>query len=248
MEESGNFILMIAGVVQAQNNDITWLKPYWPLLKTWADYLNSTLPDPQNQLCTDDFLGPSPHNANLALKGIIGLGAYAWLLSVNGEATESQEFRAAAESFAADWINLATDRDGGHTKLQYNLNDTWSQKYNALYQYILSSGGMKPLFPTTLMDSEVKFYQSVLQLWGLPLDSRGTLSKTDWSSWIAAMSSDQSQFSKQIFQYLYKFAMSSPSKQVPFSDWYDTADGAVLGFRARPVQGGLFAKALLAKK
>ena len=38
------------------------------LLKTWADYLASSLPDPGDQLCTDDFEGVSPHNVNLAAK------------------------------------------------------------------------------------------------------------------------------------------------------------------------------------
>ena len=38
------------------------------VLETWAEYLNASLPDPGNQLCTDDFEGPSPHNVNLALK------------------------------------------------------------------------------------------------------------------------------------------------------------------------------------
>ena len=38
------------------------------LLIMWGDYIASGLPDPGNQLCTDDFEGPSPHNVNLATK------------------------------------------------------------------------------------------------------------------------------------------------------------------------------------
>ena len=38
------------------------------LLSTWANYTVASLPDPGNQLCTDDFEGPSPHNVNLAAK------------------------------------------------------------------------------------------------------------------------------------------------------------------------------------
>ena len=38
------------------------------LLSTWANDTVASLPDPGNQLCTDDFEGPSPHNVNLAAK------------------------------------------------------------------------------------------------------------------------------------------------------------------------------------
>ncbi len=34
----------------------------------WANYSNISLPNPGNQLCTDDFEGPSPQNVNLAAK------------------------------------------------------------------------------------------------------------------------------------------------------------------------------------
>lgn len=34
----------------------------------WGDYMVASLPDPGDQLCTDDFEGPSPHNVNLAAK------------------------------------------------------------------------------------------------------------------------------------------------------------------------------------
>ncbi len=38
------------------------------LLMQWGDYMVASLPDPGDQLCTDDFEGPSPHNVNLAAK------------------------------------------------------------------------------------------------------------------------------------------------------------------------------------
>jgi hypothetical protein len=55
MEESANMLLMLAGVVQRLNTS-DFLQPYWNLTEIWAQYLNSTLPDPGNQLCTDDFV------------------------------------------------------------------------------------------------------------------------------------------------------------------------------------------------
>jgi hypothetical protein len=55
MEESANMLLMLAGIVQ-RINDTAFLKPYSNLMEIWAQYLNSTLPDPGNQLCTDDFV------------------------------------------------------------------------------------------------------------------------------------------------------------------------------------------------
>ena len=55
MEESANMLLMLANLVQRLNTT-DFLQPYWNLMETWAQYMNSTLPDPENQLCTDDFV------------------------------------------------------------------------------------------------------------------------------------------------------------------------------------------------
>ena len=38
------------------------------LLITWGNYIESSLPDPKDQLCTDDFEGKTAHNVNLAAK------------------------------------------------------------------------------------------------------------------------------------------------------------------------------------
>lgn len=78
---------------------------------------------------------------------------------------------------------------------------------------------------------------------GIPLDSRSHLTKGDWTSWIAAFN-DNPADKDAIFEKLYKFANESPDR-VPMSDFYDAGTGHVLGFRARPVMGGLFIRALL---
>jgi hypothetical protein len=55
MEESGNIFLMLAGIVQRLNTT-DFLRPYWNVMEMWAQYLNSSLPDPGDQFCPDDFV------------------------------------------------------------------------------------------------------------------------------------------------------------------------------------------------
>ena len=71
MEESANMLLMLAGIVQRLNTS-DFLQPYWNVMETWAQYLNSTLPDPGNQLCTDDFVCDCA--GNIMKKKIVFLG------------------------------------------------------------------------------------------------------------------------------------------------------------------------------
>jgi hypothetical protein len=236
MEESANLLIMLAGIAQQQNFDVTYLKQYSPALQIWVDYLNSTLPDPGEQLCTDDFEGPSPHNVNLALKGILGIGSYALLQKYSGNTDAYNTYISLAQGYVKDWMSMAND--GNHYRLQYNLPNTWSIKYNLVWDYILDLN----LFPTAVATNELSYYISKANQYGVPLDSRGSLTKVDWMSWAAAMgSSDQAD---AVFNYLYNFANSSPSR-VPLSDYYDTNNNKVIGFKARPVVGGLYAHALL---
>jgi len=239
MEESANMLIMLAGIAQQQSNKVDWLKPYWPALQTWAEYLNSSLPDPGNQLCTDDFEGASPHNVNLALKGTLGLASYSLLLKYNGQSDAAAQFMSYAENFAQDWLKMGVDKSGDHFKLQFDLENTWSTKYNLMWQYALGLN----IFPQSVADNEVAWYLSHPNPHGIPLDSRGPLVKCDWLSWAAAFASKKSD-ADALLKYIYDFANTTPSR-VPLTDYYDSKQNTQIGFQARPVMGGWFARLLV---
>jgi len=229
---------MIAALAQKMN-DVSYLTPYWNLLDSWSQYLNASLPDPQDQLCTDDFEGPSPHNVNLAAKGILGLGAYSLLLRQKGDTSKADAVLNQAKVFVQDWLSMAND--GDHYRLQYNLAGTWSLKYNLLFQKVLGLD----LFPQSVFDKELAYYVNTkLNTYGVPLDNRATFTKSDWEMWVAALGT-QDQFNTLV-NALYNFAHTSPSR-IPFTDWYDTKSDKQQGFQARPVMGGLYSRLLLTK-
>ena len=241
VEESSNMLIMLAAIAQRQGGAVGYLVPYLPLLTTWAEYINASLPDPGVQLCTDDFEGPSPHNANLAVHGIIGISAYAILLTYMDLTEQAVRWNALAASLALAWEELALDVDGSHYKQRYDQNGTWSEKYNLVWQYVL--GGDAMTFSSSVRDLELTYYYKQSQQYGIPLDNRQPLSKCDSSSWVAAMASTLEQRQRMI-DWLYDFVHATPDRQ-PFPDLYDTTTNRAGGFFARPVVGGLYNVAIL---
>lgn len=234
VEETGNMLLMIAGIAKAENN-AAFAGKYWPLLSQWANYLKGNGLDPGDQLCTDDFTGLLAHNANLSLKAVEALGAYAMMAKMLGKRQEAESYRALARQYAARWLQLAND--GDHTRLAYDRPGTWSQKYNLVWDQVL---GIR-LFPDKLAREEVAYYKSHASHFGYPLDSRSAFTKLDWESWTAALAGPSG--FKALFSGVYNFADQTPTR-VPLSDWYWTVDGTQTGFQARPVVGGVYMEML----
>jgi hypothetical protein len=213
MEESGNMLIMLAYLVK-RDGDLSFLEPYWNLLSIWGEYLAASLPDPQDQLCTDDFEGPSPHNSNLAVKGMVGLRAYAYLLEKNKEAKEAEELEKMDLNFTKIW--WLDSMDGVielHSRLQYNLHDTWSLKYNFLFRQVMN---FTDIFTDEDITRELKFYMTRINEFGIPLDDRQAYTKADWQMWVAAMGT-QDQF-ETITDLVYAFADNTPN-MVPMTDW-----------------------------
>ena len=108
IEESGNMVILTAAIAKAEGN-ANYAKKYWDLLTIWTDYLVEYGQDPENQLCTDDFAGHWAHNANLAVKAIMGVAAYsemAKMLSMNKVAKEYAEI---AKKMAVKWEEMARE-------------------------------------------------------------------------------------------------------------------------------------------
>lgn len=235
VEESGNMLIMTAAIARAQGN-ARYAEKHWKILTTWADYLVKEGLDPKTQLCTDDFAGHLARNANLSLKAIMGIASYAQLAEMLGKKEIANRYRKIAEDMVPQWMNLA---DGGdHYALTFDDPNTWSQKYNLIWDKVLDFN----LFPKEVARKEIAYYLPRMNRFGLPLDSRKNYTKNDWIIWTATLTDDQTTFEKFI-DPLYHFVLEAPTR-VPLNDFYDSTTGIRENFKARSVVGGFYMKLL----
>jgi hypothetical protein len=239
VEESGNMLILVDALARAEGS-AQLAERYWPQLTQWAQYLREKGLDPENQLTTDDFAGHVAHNANLSIKAIDALAAYADLAHLLHHEDVAKEYTIMAKTMAGRWVDMAVE--GDHYKLAFNSPGTWSQKYNLVWDQVLDYN----LFPKRVRETEVAFYTKHLNRYGLPLDSRADYTKLDWSIWTATLASTPEQFSA-IIDPIDRWTNETPTR-VPLTDWYDTKTGKQVGFQARSVVGGVFIKALSDKQ
>jgi hypothetical protein len=225
VEESANMLIMVAAAGTTG---------HYAILKQWADYLVDNALDPGYQNQTDDFTGFIAHSANLALKGIIAIGAMAGIAAAAGNTADATRYQAIARDYIAQWQAKATDTTG-QLKLAYDRPGTWSLKYNGYADALLGLN----LVPAAVTAEEGAWYLKHRNQFGVPLDLRHSYTKADWALWTAAWQHAHPAVRDAFIDDVYEFVTTSASR-VPFTDLYDTISARQSGFQARPVIGGIF--------
>ncbi len=233
LEEAGNMITLAAMLCKLDGNT-TYVDKYWDIITTWTDYLVENGQDPANQLCTDDFAGHWAHNCNLSLKAICGVAGYAEMARMKGLTDVADKYMATARKMAKTWEEMALE--GDHYRLAFDRENTWSQKYNMIWDHLWQTG----LFSEDVYKREISYYLTKQNKYGLPLDCRRDYTKSDWIMWTATMSPDTETFQKFISP-IWTYINETESR-VPISDWSDTKTGKMVGFKARSVIGGYWMK------
>ncbi|MGI5989161.1 MAG: glutaminase domain-containing protein [Lachnospiraceae bacterium] len=231
VEECGNMIIMTLAVCLAEKK-ADFAEPYMGTLAKWKEYLLEYGEDPAEQLCTDDFAGHLSHNVNLSVKAVMGIEAYSRLCSMTGRSEEAESAHESAVKMAESWEKRAAA--GDHTMLAFGRPDTWSLKYNMVWDKLIGSG----LFDEEIIRRDIAFDLGKANKYGVPLDSRADYTKSDWILWVAAMTDDK-EVRKELISGVARYLRETPTRY-PFGDWYDTKSGQYCHFKGRSVQGGIF--------
>ena len=125
---------------------------------------------------------------------------------------------------------------GEERLVAFDQPGTWSIKYNLVWDRLLGLN----VFPQDEMRRELAFYRTKVELYGLPLDNRSTLTKPEWMLWAASLADDRELF-EDCVERIVRYANETRSR-VPMSDLYLTDSGRKIGFQARSVLGGFFVR------
>ena len=150
---------------------------------------------------------------------------------------QAREIGVRVESMAQQWLLMANDSD--HYRLAFDQPGSWSQKYNLVWDRLLELD----LFPSSLRETEIAFYKTRQERYGLPLDNRSSYTKLDWLVWSATLADTQSDFETFIAP-LFTW-MNETESRVPLTDLYYADSGRqVSKMQARSVVGGVYIRML----
>lgn len=236
VEECGNMIILCYNYYRI-TKDASLLEENFALLEKWAAYLKKAGVVLSRELCTDDFAGHSVKNVNLAIKGVIGLACFGKICDALGK---DNPYTALSKEYADKLVSeCATDKS--YLPFSIGKNETWSLKYNLVWDKIFRFG----LFSEELYQGESDKYKAELNEYGVPLDYRKEFTKTDWMLWAACLDKDTENvklFSERIVKYL-----ADTKDRNCFSDWIETKKPKQSGFDHRTVQAGLWMPVLMDK-
>ena len=217
--ESGNLILCVDAIARL-GNSTELAETYWPQLTQWALFLKQHGLDPENQLTTDDFAGHVTHNANLALKAIDALAAYADLARILHHESRSEGVRSPRQGPTPHkWITARSRRRPLQARLRQPRNLVAKVQprlgQGARLQPLPTPASAPPRSPSTKPSSTSTAF---------PLDSRKSYTKLDWTLWTATLTDNQADFDALV-DPAWLWSTGNHQAASRMTDWYDTITG-----------------------
>lgn len=218
--------------------DVGYLSQHFSKMQQWTNYLIQFSLIPNNQLSTDDFAGELVNQTNLAIKGIVALGCMSNVALLVGNATAYANYSYTSRDFYEQWETYAIDPSQRHTLLAYEWRSSYGLLYNTYPDLLLDLGLVGP----RVYEIQSLWYPTISQVFGIPLDSRHSYTKSDWEMWTAATCQPST---RRLFVNALAYWLNSTSTEYAFTDLYDTIDQgsypvspSPITFIARPVAGG----------
>ena len=202
----------------------------WALFTQYAEYLVREGLDPSTQLCSDDFEGPSPHNANLASKSIIGIAVYASMCDATNRSCGAK-YMSIAKSYASQWVAKSAGGYLNASRRDYDSAGSWSQKYNLIWDRVFGFG----LFDDAI-GRECQMIMApgsvVRQNYSWYLDDRSQsdarhLTNAGWSEWTAGLCGQVAV--DDLYERLLRFCRATPDRWA-LSDYFNALSGRRIGF------------------
>ena len=101
----------------------------------------------------------------------------ATIANLTAHPIDAANYTRISQSYITQWQSLATAYDAKppHTTLSYNQNSTHSLLYNLYGDLLLNL----KLVPQSVYDMQSAFYPSIVEKYGVPLDTRHDWAKND---------------------------------------------------------------------
>ncbi|KAK4046339.1 hypothetical protein OIV83_006120 [Microbotryomycetes sp. JL201] len=242
IEESGNMLGMALGAILRAKTGEKSLAPakaqaetYYDLMKQWSDYLVEEALFPREQSSTDDFEGPTSNQTSLTVKGIMGIRAFSEIAKELGRDDDAQTYLREANSMMDKFLDLAVSKDRSHIISHYGNDSSWHSQYNLYFDKLFNTSQ----FPPWVYEMQDKFYTTVAESFGVPLDSSfAHRAKIDWFAWLSA-TSKAPKVRTMFVNFVSKYFRQT--RNLWFGDLINTEEGWSVGFQLRPVVGGHFA-------
>ncbi|KAI0278702.1 hypothetical protein BGY98DRAFT_916704, partial [Russula aff. rugulosa BPL654] len=241
VEQTGNMLIMTYAYARA-SGDGSLISRYYSLLSSWANYLNGSTLFITDQASADNLT--VNNQTNLAIKGIIAIQAMSKMASVVNRTDDVNKYTDAATKLYNQWKSLALSSDL-HLLAVYGQSDSWTLGYNLFADVWLDTN----LVESSVYDGHSSFMDNLVltsnfSTFGMPIDNAvptdTNIAVSSWSSFVAAMTTNQGLRSELIERVYNRMAMYSLPGVFPV--YYDSVNGtSVQEWLGDPAQGAVFA-------